>query len=25
MKLGFFTFGGGWSIIAQMQRMYVED
>lgn len=25
MKLGFFTFGGGWSIIAQMQKNYVED
>lgn len=24
IKLGFFTFGGGWSIIAQMQKMYVE-
>ena len=25
LKLGCFTFGGGWSIVAQMQRMYVED
>ena len=24
MKLGLFTFGGGWSIIAQMQKKYVE-
>lgn len=24
-KLGFFTFGGGWSIIAQLQKNYVED
>lgn len=24
IKLGFFTFGGGWSIVAQMQKMYVE-
>ena len=23
-KFGCFTFGGGWSIIAQMQQMYVE-
>ncbi len=25
IKLGFFTFGGGWSIIAQMQKMYVDN
>ena len=25
MKLGCFTFGGGWSIVAQMQRIYVEE
>lgn len=24
-KFGCFTFGGGWSIIAQMQKLYVED
>ncbi len=24
LKLGCFTFGGGWSIVAQMQRIYVE-
>ena len=24
MKFGLFTFGGGWSIIAQMQKLYVE-
>lgn len=24
LKLGCFTFGGGWSIVAQMQRLYVE-
>lgn len=24
IKLGFFTFGGGWSIVAQMQKIYVE-
>lgn len=24
-KLGCFTFGGGWSIIAQMQKKYVEE
>ena len=24
-KVGFFTFGGGWSIIAQMQKDFVED
>lgn len=23
-KLGFFTFGGGWSIVAQMQKTYVN-
>ena len=25
MKFGLFTFGGGWSIIAQMQKLYVEQ
>lgn len=25
LKLGFFTFGGGWGIVAQMQRIYVEE
>lgn len=25
LKLGCFTFGGGWSIVAQMQRIFVED
>lgn len=25
MKFGCFTFGGGWSIIAQMQQLYVEQ
>lgn len=25
LKLGCFTFGGGWSIVAQMQRIYVEE
>ena len=25
LKLGCFTFGGGMSIVAQMQRIYVED
>lgn len=25
MKFGCFTFGGGWSIIAQMQKLYVEE
>ncbi len=25
LKFGLFTFGGGWSIIAQMQKIYVED
>ena len=24
LKLGCFTFGGGWSIVAQMQQQYVE-
>ncbi|MBS6646237.1 MAG: chromate transporter [Clostridiaceae bacterium] len=24
-KLGCFTFGGGWSIVAQMQKRYVEE
>lgn len=24
-KIGMFTFGGGWSIVAQMQKLYVED
>ena len=24
-KFGCFTFGGGWSIIAQMQKLYVEN
>ena len=24
LKFGCFTFGGGWSIVAQMQRIYVE-
>ena len=24
-KFGCFTFGGGWSIIAQMHKLYVED
>lgn len=24
-KLGCFTFGGGWSIVAQMQRIFVEE
>lgn len=24
MRFGIFTFGGGWSIIAQMQQLYVE-
>ena len=23
-KVGFYTFGGGWSIVAQMQKEYVE-
>lgn len=23
-KIGFYTFGGGWSIVAQMQKEYVE-
>ncbi len=25
MKFGCFTFGGGWSIIAQMQKLYVDE
>lgn len=25
MKFGLFTFGGGWSIVAQMQQLYVEE
>ena len=25
MKFGCFTFGGGWSIVAQMQQLYVEQ
>ena len=25
LKFGCFTFGGGWSIVAQMQKLYVED
>ena len=25
LKLGCFTFGGGWSIVAQMQRIFVEE
>ena len=25
MKFGLFTFGGGWSIVAQMQKLYVEE
>jgi chromate transporter len=25
MKFGCFTFGGGWSIVAQMQKLYVEE
>lgn len=24
-KIGLFTFGGGWSIVAQMQKLYVES
>lgn len=24
-KIGWFTFGGGWSIVAQMQKDFVED
>ena len=24
MRFGCFTFGGGWSIIAQMQQLYVQ-
>ena len=23
-KIGFYTFGGGWSIVAQIQKEYVE-
>ncbi|MDO4483500.1 MAG: chromate transporter, partial [Clostridia bacterium] len=25
LKFGLFTFGGGWGIVAQMQKLYVED
>ena len=25
LKFGMFTFGGGWSIIAQMQKVYVDE
>ena len=25
LKFGLFTFGGGWSIVAQMQKKYVEE
>lgn len=25
LQFGMFTFGGGWSIIAQMQKIYVEE
>lgn len=25
LKFGCFTFGGGWSIVSQMQRLYVEE
>ena len=25
MEFGLFTFGGGWSIVAQMQKRYVEE
>lgn len=25
LKLGCFTFGGGWSIVAQMQRIFVDE
>jgi chromate transporter len=25
LKFGLFTFGGGWSIVAQMQKIYVEE
>ena len=25
LKFGCFTFGGGWSIVAQMQKLYVEE
>ena len=24
-KIGFYTFGGGWSIVAQIQKEYVES
>lgn len=24
VRFGCFTFGGGWSIVAQMQQLYVE-
>lgn len=24
LKIGLFTFGGGWSIVAQMQKEYVD-
>ena len=24
IRFGLFTFGGGWSIVAQMQQLYVE-
>ena len=24
IRFGLFTFGGGWSIIAQMQQLYVD-
>ena len=24
LKIGLFTFGGGWSIVAQMQKEFVE-
>ena len=24
LRIGMFTFGGGWSIVAQMQKLYVE-
>ena len=25
LKFGCFTFGGGWSIVSQIQKEYVED
>lgn len=25
LKIGTFTFGGGWSIVAQMRQLYVDD